>query len=187
MAKKTQISENTQQQFNKLQFQPGDYVFFTWLGMKKYGYVKTTKQTNWGTQYMVESHNTRYPCGIQIKGEKTAYTTGCIYYEETLSIGQQELKRRAETTTNNGYTKPPTVATPGSNRKNENRIENGGTIPTSIVDKPKSKKQNASRKHANEPSDKGMRGINSKKRSATKLDDAIQRQRDFLSGFIKPD
>jgi hypothetical protein len=94
MAKKPQAPENIEKQFNKALFKTGEPVYFTWLGAKKYGHVTNHKQTNWGIQYTVTSDSTRYPCGIQIKEYGTQYTTGCIFFEETRSIGATELNRR---------------------------------------------------------------------------------------------
>ena len=96
MAKKQQAPDAIIKQFEKPQFKIDDAVFFTWLGAKKYGYVKTYKTSSWGIQYLVESNDTRYPCGISIKGHKTAYTTGCINIDETRSIGQDEIKKRGQ-------------------------------------------------------------------------------------------
>jgi hypothetical protein len=104
MAKKQQAPDAIIKQFEKPQFNVDDAVFFTWLGAKKYGYVKTYKTSSWGIQYLVESNDTRYPCGISIKGHKTAYTTGCINIDETRSIGQDELTRRIQTGHSSTYT-----------------------------------------------------------------------------------
>jgi len=93
---KQKVTNAIQQQFNKIQYKPGDAVFFTWLGMKKYGYVIRTKETNWGVQYTIDSEGTKYPCGIQIKTHKTSYTTGCINHDETRALGQQELVTRIQ-------------------------------------------------------------------------------------------
>ena len=89
--------DSIQKQFNKIQYKPGEAVFFTWLGCKKYGYVIRTKETNWGIQYTIDSEGTKYPCGIQIKTHKTTYTTGCINHDETRALGQRELITRIQT------------------------------------------------------------------------------------------
>jgi hypothetical protein len=183
MAKKQQAPDAIIKQFSKPQFKTADAVFFTWLGAKKYGYVKTTKETNWGIQYMVESHNTRYPCGVSIKGHKTTYTTGCIDVDETRSIGQDEIKRRIQTGHTSTYTELFT-----DTRRTE--VESGNKLATSkrvSAANPKaikSTRSNNKRKDAVESSSNGNTTGNAKKRKHTKLDAAIQRQRDFLNGFI---
>ena len=186
MAKKELVPENIQKQFNKIQFQPGEIVFFTWLGTKKYGYVKATKQANWGIQYTVEANNTRYPCGIEFKGYKTAYTTGCIYTEETRSIGVDELKRRSQTgikSTDSEIIRdtPRPKDEGGSDNRNVRRVSDSTSRKT------KKPKTNDVGKDVILDSDDGMQSSNTKKRKDSKLDSAIQRQRDFLNGFVKKD
>ena len=94
MATKNQAPDAFQKQFNKIQFKINAPVIFTWLGMKKYGYVIRTKETNWGIQYTVQDVDAKYPCGIVIKTHKTTYNTGCILYDDSRSIGEIELTRR---------------------------------------------------------------------------------------------
>lgn len=186
MAKKELVPDNIQKQFNKVQFKPGEIVFFTWLGTKKYGYVKATKETNWGIQYTVEANNTRYPCGIQIKGYKTAYTTGCIYAEETRSISIEELERRSQTGGKHTYSEvirdtPRPKDESGSDNRNVERV------PDSTSRKTKKPKTNNVGKDVILDSDDGMQSSNTTKRKDSKLNSAIQRQRDFLNGFVKKD
>lgn len=181
---KQKISDSQQKLFNKVHFKPGEIVFFSWLGMKKYGYVKTYKETGWGIQYTVESNNTRYPCGIQIKGTKTTYTTGIIFYEETRSIGVDELKRRAETNHNYGNSElirdtPRPTNESGSNDSSKRRISKSSSSKKSKSG------PDTTRKNDVIDGNTGMQSDNSKKRTNSKLADAIQRQRDFLNGFIK--
>jgi hypothetical protein len=184
MAKKELVPDNIQKQFNKVQFKPGEIVFFTWLGTKKYGYVKATKETNWGIQYTVEANNTRYPCGIQIKGFKTTYTTGCIYAEETRSIGTDELKRRSQTGGKHTYSEvirdtPRPKDEGGSDNRNVRSVSDNTSRKT------KKPKTNNSGKDAILNSNDRVQSSNTKKRKDSKLDSAIQRQRDFLNGFVK--
>ena len=189
---KQKVSDKLQAKFNKPQFQVGAAVFFSWLGQKKYGYVKKHKNTGWGVQYMVTSSDgVNYPCGIQIEGQKTTYHTGYILFEDTRSIGQDEIIKRIETTV-----KPTRIATVSINTggkedasRDDDSILPGpdaadnGTISTS-------KKRGSSKSNAVKPSTAGVRNSNSKKRKDStepSLNDAIQRQRDFLNGFVKRD
>jgi len=189
MAKKQKVSDKIQAKFNKPQFQPGDAVFFFWMGQKQYGYVTKTKQNSWGVQYTVEScEGVRYPCGIQIQNVKTDYHVGYIYYEDTRELGNDEIQRRiAEIKENEriskNYRRPTiTSAINNTDSRTSNADNNGSDTktrksrngitddvpPSSVRTNPDNSKK---RKHAAKPT----------------LDDVIQRQRDFLNGFIKRD
>ena len=181
---KQKVSDSQQKLFNKVHFKPGEIVFFSWLGMKKYGYVKTHKETGWGIQYTVESNNTRYPCGIQIKGTKTTYNTGFIFYEETRSCTADELKRRSETNQPNGNSELIRDAARPNNESGSNNSSKRRISKSSSSKKSKSG-PDTTRKNDVIDGNTGMQSDNSKKRTNSKLADAIQRQRDFLNGFIK--
>lgn len=186
MAKKSNVPENIQKQFEKPQFKIGDPVFFTWLGSKKYGYVTFFKTTNWGIQYTVEENNVRYPCGIEIKTHKTAYTTGYIRYDETRSIGRDELITRIQTGHSSTYselfidTRRSTIQS-GSTSATSKRISAKNTKGV------KSTKPNTKGKDVVKSSSNGNIAGNGKKRGNSELDSAIQKQRDFLNGFVKKD
>ena len=97
MAKKQKISDKIQAKFDKPQFRIGDAVFFSWLGQKQYGHVIRIKKATWGIQYSVQAASgTKYPCGIQIQGQKTHYNTGYILLDDTRTIGSEELERRIQ-------------------------------------------------------------------------------------------
>ena len=81
----------------KEQFKPGDAVCFTWFNVKRYGYVKRFKEVNWGIQYTIGLGKMSYPCGIEVNGYKTKYTTGLVQYDETIRIGQEQLRILADT------------------------------------------------------------------------------------------
>ena len=184
MAKKQLVPENIQKQFDKAQYKPGDVVAFTWLGAKKYGYVKTFKTSSWGVQYLVESDDTRYPCGISIKGHKTTYTTGCFNVDETISIGRDEIKRRIQTGHSSTYAELFT-----DTRRSEDESRSTSTSSKRISAKnhnDDSKSGSGSKtKNAVKSSVNGNTSTTRNRRKNVKLDDAIQRQRDFLNGFIE--
>jgi len=186
MAKKQTAPDAIIKQFSKLQFKTGDVVLFTWLGAKKYGYVKQTKETGWGVQYMVESNDTRYPCGVSIKGHKTAYTTGCIDIDETRSIGQDEIRTRIQTGHSSTYTE---LFTDTRRTEDESRSKSTSSKHISSSDSKtvKSIRTNNTRKDAVKSSANGNTAGTRKKRENSELDDAIERQRDFLNGFVKKD
>jgi hypothetical protein len=183
---KQKAPDTIQKQFNKIQHKPGEAVFFTWLGCKKYGYVIRTKETNWGIQYTVDSEGTKYPCGIQIKTHKTTYTTGIINHDETRLLGQQELVTRIQTGHSSTYSE---IFRDTRRPENESRddIATSKHVSTKNSKGTKSTGAGTKTKDVVKPSAKGVRGNDTTKRGNIELDTAIQKQRDFLSGFVKKD
>ena len=184
MAKKELVPDNIQKQFNKVQFKPGEIVFFTWLGTKKYGYVKRTKETNWGIQYTVEANNTKYPCGIQLKGHKTTYTTGCIYADETRAFDAEELKRRCRTGHKSTHSEI-IRDTPRPKDESGSSNRNGRSVSDTTSRKTTKSKTDSVGENGSIDGSIGVQSNNTKKRTNSELDSAIQRQRDFLNGFVK--
>jgi hypothetical protein len=186
MAKNKNIPDNIEKQFNKALFKQGEPVLFTWLGAKKYGYVKNHKTTSWGIQYSVRANDTTYPCGIQIKGYRTSYQIGCIYFEETNSIGVDELKKRIEAGPRT-YTSTE-IFRDAPRPKDESRSNdtNKRSVTSTSDRKTKSNTKRSTRVENDvQSSNNGVQQQHSKKRKNSKLDTAIQKQRDFLSGFVK--
>jgi hypothetical protein len=192
MAKKQKISDKIQTKFDKPQFRIGDAVFFSWLGQKQYGHVIRIKKATWGIQYSVQSASgTKYPCGIQIQGQKTHYNTGYIYMEDTRTIGSEELERRIQI----GINEPrsTTVVRNPIRETSESRDNNTGSRTNdakhSDTTTPNRTKR-SSKSNAN-ASSSGRNGTTSTKKrkdtANTELTDAIQKQRDFLNGFINRD
>jgi len=182
MAKKQLVPDTIQKQFNKIQFKINAPVLFTWLGMKKYGHVIQTKQMGWGIMYTIKSEGTKYPCGVQIKMHKTAYTTGCILTDDTRSIGDIELERRIQS----GHSSTTTEVfrdTSRTNNEGPSNDNNSGRI-SRTTSKQIAKSNVGIGKNVVSPSAAGVRNNITKKRGNTKLDTAIQKQRDFLNGFI---
>ena len=186
MAKKSNVPETIQKQFDKPQFKIGDPVFFTWLGSKKYGYVTAFKTVGWGVQYTVEEDNVRYPCGIEIKTHKTAYTTGYIRYDETRAIGRDELITRIQTGHSSTYSE---LFIDSRRTEVQSRSESTTSkrISTKNTKGVKSNRSNTKGKDVVQSSSNGNSTGNRKKRGNHELDTAIQRQRDFLNGFVKKD
>ena len=192
---KQKITDAIQKKFDKPLFQPGAAVFFSWMGQKQCGYVTKFKKVGWGIQYTVQSvEKTNYPCGMEIQNEKTSYSVGYIFYETTKSIGQDELARRIETERNQPKSRPIktlSINTGGSAIKIAADSREGGSDSASVVDedtKPRSKR--ISTKVGTKPSATRNTASNTGKRKVakpTELDVAIQKQRDFLNGFVKKD
>jgi hypothetical protein len=208
------IPDSIIKKFNKVLFKPGEAVCFTWLGEKCYGYVEKSKLSTWGTMYTVKMYDTKYPCGIQIDGYKTKYTTGYILFNETIESEPIELKRRANLKPeiyNPINTNKSSNERQGSKQPREVSTNTGGTRTKSTNN------NRVRRKDANSinteitsdatigvlgavdirPSDSRVRGrdknkpiVDKPKKEKTKkevknLDDAIKKQKDFLSGFVK--
>jgi len=186
MAKKQSAPENILKQFEKPQFREGDAVFFVWLGSKKYGYVTTFKKVNWGIQYTVESEGVRYPCGIEIKTYKTTYTTGCIRFDETRSLGQEELVTRIQTGHPSTYSEL-FVNTPRPNNESRSNVATSKRVSTKHSNGTKTTGTKSKTADVAKSSAKGVRRDNTKKRGNNELDEAIEKQRNFLNGFVKKD
>lgn len=185
---KEKITDKLQAKFDKPHFQSGSAVFFSWLGSKKYGHVTAFKKTNWGIQYTVRSTTgTNYPCGISIEGTTTSYKVGIIYLEETRKLGNDEISRRIGTEIENNRvstnTRRPTVS---STTSDTGSGEDDGVNNKRIEDKSGSKRGTM---HGNESSNTRVskRNTKTRKNSKSTLDDAIEKQKNFLSGFIKKD
>ena len=190
MAKKQKINDKLQAKFNKPQFSIGDAVFFSWLGQKQYGHVIRTKQSNWGTQYTVESTTgVKYPCGIQIQGQKTHYNTGYILFEDTRSIGQDELKRRINIAPKTN--RIATVSIDPGRQDSESTVRNTSSGTDAAKDNGKdisTRKKRSTKSTSTTSSARRNDDANTKKRkvsSNAELDAAIKKQRSFLD-FTKP-
>jgi hypothetical protein len=190
MAKKQQVPTNILNRFYKPQFAIGDAVYFIWLGQQKYGYVKRIKEVGWGVQYTVETNNDmRYPCGIAIGEYRTEYHTGCVMHAETKKLGTEELAKRIANSPNTRHIKPILANT--RRPENESQIHVGGsganndTLSGKIT---KTRKQPNSRKNANKSGSDGVsKTTKSSRKGSSTLDDAIEKQRNFLNGFVKRD
>ena len=177
--KKVKLPAYVLKQFDKAMYKVGDEVMIRWLGQIKTGYVTKYYKRNWGMAYTVEvtelnpragqRSSTRYPCGIQIKEYSTDYKVGCILHEQTQESWKPGSRRIHEDTRS---TTAKVKTSSGSSRNNDN--SNNRKTPGSGND--------ATSKASAKSSSKRVHDNNSKKRS---LDTAIDRQRDFLNGFVK--
>jgi hypothetical protein len=189
---KRQVDDKIQAKFEKPQFSIEDAVYFSFLGQKQYGYVTQITPVNWGVKYTVQSSNgLRYPCGIIIEGIKTTYDAGVIYFEDSKQIGSDECRRRYEA----GRNCKSINAVPSNARRTE--IESTDSdqtskpnVDTSVGKVDANTKRRNSTKNVAKSSTDGVSTSNRKKRSPVKnaeLTNAIQRQKDFLNGFINRD
>jgi len=189
---KQKITDTLQKQYDKPQFQIGAAVFFSWMGYKQCGYVTKFKKVGWGIMYTVQSvKGTKYPCGIEIKGQKTHYNTGCIYAEETRSIGEPNLIKRIQLEREAERVKPVVrnpIRTADESRSNSELRDGDDSKDSGKDTKPRPKKSStdvvatSSIKGVNRPVTKKRRVSNDKE-----LDSAIEKQKNFLNGFVKKD
>lgn len=187
MAKK-QVPKNIQDKFDKPLFKLGDAVFFSWLGQKQYGYVTKTKKTSWGVQYMVQNAEKRnYPCGIQIAEHRTQYEVGLIFFNETKELSRAELEVRINTTRT--FTAVSVDTRRSENQSKADVRSNRTNTSNTNTKTAKRSRKGSSTEDDVAPSNTRMPKINTGKRknSNAELNDAIQKQRDFLNGFVKKD
>jgi hypothetical protein len=199
--------------FNKQHFKPGDAVCFTWFNTKGFGYVIKTAKSTWGVMYTIQLGKRKYPCGIQIGEWKTKYETGLLQYDVTKQYTIDELNEYAAIAGDSIY---ETVTFRRVSRDDENTSDDTGDTNVSIrkdttIPKTVSRRNNkvsranvgvsdnnVQQNGSEEPSTVdvdtiGLTGVqqrDTKKRSKTpknELNDAIQKQRDFLNGFVKKD
>ena len=176
--KKDNIPAYVLKQFNKAMYKVGDEVVMHWLGEIKIGHVKKHYKSNSKIAYTVEVAEwslsrkciyTRYPCGIQIKEYISDAKPGCILHERTQSRYKSGLSRVHE---NTGSSKVKVATNSGSGGTD-------GDINSRATSEPRN---TTSTKTRTKSSSKRVHGNNSETRS---LDKAIDRQRDFLNGFVK--
>ena len=178
--KKSKIPAYVLKQFNKAMYNAGDKVIIKWLGQIKTGYVKTSKENSWGRSYMVEveekglkrSDNvTRYPCGIEIRGHRTQYDVGLILHDRTQSGDWPQSTRIYE---NSG--------SEADAQRNDNKSVGGND--DSVGGKDTRSRSSNAHQDVVKPSSTRKRTSNAKA-SNKDLDDAVNRQKDFLRGFVK--
>ena len=199
----------------KEQFKPGDAVCFTWFNVKRYGYVKRFKEVNWGIQYTIGLGKMSYPCGIEVNGYKTKYTTGLVNYDETIRIGQEQLRILADTiepmyqrvvyrnkeSTDSEDTTIPRINGSNSrddgtgnetamgtkrNSKSDNKVR-GGNTPKTSTKKPRVKTGGRSESDAIELGDDGMHPSDQPIGGKTRKTKkpSVEIQQNILSNFFK--
>lgn len=176
---KQKIPTTIQNKFNRKLYKVGDYVYFDWLSEKQYGYITKVYQSGSTNMYMVQGKEYRYPCGVQIKTYKYG-SAGYIIHEQTEEFGQDELKRRFESKTVSRDSTGPnrTQSSKAPVRRNVTSTTNNEVL------RPKKPAANGTKnvvKSSNTTNSKATakRG----RKSYSKLDEAVQKQKDFLRKF----
>jgi hypothetical protein len=176
---KQKIPTTIQNKFSRQQYKVGDYVCINFLGEKYYGYVKKVTERSNTFVYMVQTNRYSYPCGIQIK-DFLSGTAGNIFFDDTARLGSEEIKRRFESGT---VSKDSTGTKRTQTSKNEGR---GGNVKATNNEVLQPKRAT---KHRTKNDDKSSNTTNSKgtttrkRKSYSKLDEAVQKQKDFLRKF----
>ena len=178
--KKSKTPAYVLKQFEKAMYKVGDKVIIQWLGQIKTGYVKSSKENSWGRSYMVEVHEkglkhndnvTKYPCGIEIKGYRTQYDVGFIFHDRTQRGDWPESITIYENS--------------GSNKTSQrNDSTSVGGHDDSNSGKDARPRKSTSHKDVVKSSSTRVRRSNAEA-SSNSLDNAIDRQKDFLKGFVK--
>ena len=178
--KKSKIPAYVLKQFEKAMYKTGDKVIIKWLGQIKTGYVKHSKENAWGRSYMVEVEEkglkrsddvTRYPCGIEIRGHRTQYDVGFILHDRTQQGDWPQSTRIYEDSKRKANSQRDDNKSVGGNDDSVSRKDTGSRSSNAHKDvvKPSSTRKRTSNANA----------------STENLDNAVNRQKDFLRGFVK--
>jgi hypothetical protein len=185
MAKTQTIPAHIQNMMSKPQYSIGQAVCIKWLGVKKYGFILKIKKAHEEVSYFVRTNDRTYPCGIQIDTYTTKhYAAGLVQHD--CGESQDVITRKASTSNTrvvadaNGN---PICTAVKNTVSGTNVSATGSKLSTT------SKRTGTASRKANEQSSSAT---NSKTRSrkstshnGSELEDAIQRQKDFLKGFTK--
>lgn len=181
--RKQEIPKNIQTKFQRPQYQVGDFVCITWLGELKFGQVVETNKKNDHVRYKVKSHGRYYTCGIQIgnfTSENVGY--GILLADDTNRRGATEIRSRAIGRPVYEVDRRPIINASNETASTRQAVDdNNNTITTSRKRTAGITKNSAKHGVTHDSKTKSK----SARKPTTKLDEAIQRQKDFLNGFVK--
>ena len=166
--KKKKLPKYVQEKFIKPQFKIGDRVKYEFLGEHGWGDITKIHKYNDKISYMVKGKNYTYPCGLSFK-EYKSYYAGSIFFEES-----DEYRRNSKHS---------------GRKKDSSKYNNKDSKQISNIDVTRiSSRSDGSSKESDN------RNVNTKdSRTATRsrkqsenieLEDAINKQKDFLRKFI---
>jgi hypothetical protein len=181
--KKQDVPRHIQTKFQKPQYQVGDFVCITWLGGAQFGQIVDIDKKNEHVRYKVKSHNRYYICGIQI-GNYTSENTdyGILLADETERRGAAAIREKAVGRPIYELDRRPTSSVRNETAGIGQAVDdNNNTAPTSRKRTATVTKNSV--KHGTSPNSKTKSKLTTRKTS--ELDNAVQKQRDFLSGFVK--
>lgn len=175
---KQKIPQTIQNKFSRQQYKVGDYVCIKFLGEKYYGYVKRITERSNTFVYMVQTNGYSYPCGIQIK-DFFSGTAGNILFDDTAGLGGEEIKRQFDAGKLPQH--PGGTATISRSESTSSRSNDGETIRKVSSNRTKANKR---RTNDVQPSDTTVSETKpTRRKSYSALDQAIERQKDFLRKF----
>ena len=176
---KSQIPTSIQNKFKHPQFKVGDPVLMAWMGEQEYGYVEKITERSGTMVYTVQTNTYRYPCGIQI-GEHRSGTSGYILVDETKRLGSDELRKRIETK------RIPQQSRRATETITSKDTSGGGSVEKVVDDVPR-KRRTTVKRTANDVQSSNPRNneqpTKGRRKSYSKLDEAIDKQKDFLRKF----
>jgi hypothetical protein len=176
--KKSKIPVNVLKKFDKVLYKPGNQVVIKWLGEIKQGYVKEIKKTNDGVHYLVEAGSTysdrlhRYPCGIQIGEHTTKYTAGLILYNETNQKYSEEAKDIS------------TVTGGSETTIGDDRSSSRGHDDSNCRKNARTRSNTCTTNDVESSSTRNRKNTKTSRRKS-ELDTAVNKQQEFLRGFVK--
>lgn len=180
--KKQEVPKHIQAKFKKPQFKPGDFVCMTWLGEFIRGELIETYKTHEHVRYKIKAAGFTYTCGIQIGDYKSEHTdygvllAGATTAEgiATAVVNENKGRRVLEESGRTDASISNQTTSVGSDSNSNDRSNTTST----------SRKSNATKNAANRStSHDTKKKSKSVKRKNTELEQAIQRQKDFLNGF----
>ena len=185
MAKKRKqdVPKYIQSKFLREQYKPGDYVCITWLGGLKFGQVVSTDKKHEHVRYKVKSHGTYYTCGIQIKeflSENADY--GILLVDETERRGAAAIRSKATGRELHEIDRRATSSIPPKTTSSGQSVNNSNNANATSRRRKTTKPKNAVKHSSTNDSKTKSKPARSKK---TELDKEVQKQRDFLNGFVK--
>lgn len=165
--KKNKLPKYIQDKFSKPQFGIGDKVKYNFLGNAGWGIITNIYKHNDTISYMVKGSGYTYPCGLKIK-EYRSYYAGTIFFEES-----DEYRKNSKDSK-----RPQTQS--GNNSRDSKRVLNHNGNGVSKKPRRSSKKHDTRNSNAKNStgSVKSGTGIDT-----TELNDAINKQKDFLRKF----
>ena len=169
--KRQKFPKYIQNLFKKPQFRVGDRVKYNFLGEGGWGVVTKINESNEKITYMVKGGRYTYPCGLKVK-EYSSYYAGHIFYQES----KDAIDKGSNGATRSTRTK----------KRNDNTVRMGTTRANgdTVSNKPRS---THGRENDNRTSNAEHISTDktSSKETSTELEDAIEKQKNFLRKFSK--
>ncbi len=181
--KQQEIPKYIQSKFQRAQYKPGDYVCMTWLGGIKFGQIVKIDKKNEHIRYKIKSYNKFYTCGIQIgeyRSENTDY--GILLADETERRGSAAIRSKAAGKELHELDGRSNASARNETTSTRQSIDDNNNTTSASRRRKTTKPKNVVKHGTTHDSKTKPNPARSKK---TELDNAVQKQRDFLNGFVK--